>query len=772
MNSNKIIDTLVSGSSTDLTAAIKDRLSRSIHAVNQQLEDAQSGRNTRSIFANNASGANGPGAQFELDPNVYTNISDMVNNTKGDFGGFTNLLDSLVAKNKRYYTIIRDYELMPILIPQINRVLMFLTNECLSPDVQNKQTFTITYVSDNDDHNIQDSINQIKKEMKLDNLLREVYMNRHKLGNEYYTVIDYNETFQRMLEMMKRRGLHETTVGMNDHDFIQHQLSFLSESIDEIEVTVPIDVVIREGVTETVNIPLSFENLNIRIDRSPIVQEFEDVESEIISEQCASYGREAAFQGIMNEDVVNNDRFFDLVAHLKNKRLQRCTIERLDPAKTFKVRIGGRTIGYFYVREFDANTANVLNFNQALKNQLLKTRAADMSAANASAEEVISKKLGEMIVNKFDSNIGVTRLEDIDLLHDFIRNNEIFRGDKRIVFYYEDEVFDMSRTEGSLLTNAVFFTKLYSTLLLNNIITKVLRGRGRQYHMVKTSGISPSLERYIQNAMASLTMPENNLGTLHGSFEQLMNPFNSSSDLVFPVEDTGDRFIETDFIPGQDVNMDDEFLRFLLNCIVSSFGLDSAVIDSTNGNLQFARTLTMESLQICNSVQNEQQDLHAGWEALCLRVLEIMGDEKLRIAIDQGLIKVNFFEPESLIIQNTIEDLNNAKSYAEALADIIPEFNEDGTELKRSKFIYTIVRDRLNIDWTIIDDQLSELEVTKNADILKNNIRKVVQEYLDNTEQQQYGDNDGDGLMSEEDAYSGKDTSEYGEYGDLGDEEL
>lgn len=180
----------------------------------------------------------------------------------------------------------------------------------------------------------------------------------------------------------------------------------------------------------------------------------------------------------------------------------------------------------------------------------------------------------------------------------------------------------------------------------------------------------------------------------------------------------------------------------------------------------------MESLQICNSVQNEQQDLHAGWEALCLRVLEIMGDEKLRIAIDQGLVKVNFFEPESLIIQNTIEDLNNAKSYAEALADIIPEFNEDGTELKRSKFIYTIVRDRLNIDWTIIDDQLSELEVTKNADILKNNIRKVVQEYLDNTEQQQYGDNDGDGIMSEEDAYSGKDTSEYGEYGDLGDEEL
>ena len=56
------------------------------------------------------------------------------------------------------------------------------------------------------------------------------------------------------------------------------------------------------------------------------------------------------------------------------------------------------------------------------------------------------------------------------------------------------------------------------------------------------------------------------------------------------------QYIRTDYIPGQDVDMNDEFLRTLLNSIVTSFGLDSAVIDATNGNArsQFLRYCTEE----------------------------------------------------------------------------------------------------------------------------------------------------------------------------------
>ena len=271
------------------------------------------------------------------------------------------------------------------------------------------------------------------------------------------------------------------------------------------------------------------------------------------------------------------------------------------------------------------------------------------------------------------------------------------------------------------------------------------------------------MQRYIQNAMASLTMPENNLGTLHGSFEQILNPFNAASDIVIPTEDDTDRYITTDYIPGQDVDMNDDFLRMLLNSIVSSFGLDSAVIDATNGNLQFARTLSMESLQICNSIRNEQQDLHDAWENMCLKVLSIMGTEATQKAIEQGMIKVQFYEPKSLILQNTIDDLNNAKSYADAIADIIPEFNMDGSEKRRTKFVYRLVKERTNIDWSFIEDTLEQIKIDVESDNLDEEIEKTKQEYKENVREQVFGDSNSDGVVDQDDQLH----SEYGDYSDM-----
>ena len=198
--------------------------------------------------------------------------------------------------------------------------------------------------------------------------------------------------------------------------------------------------------------------------------------------------------------------------------------------------------------------------------------------------------------------------------------------------------------------------------------------------------------------------------------------------------------------------MNDDFLRTLLNAIISSFGLDSAVIDATNGNLQFARTLSMESLQICNSIKNEQQDLHDAWEAMCLRVLSICGSDQTREAITQGLVEVNFFTPKSLVMQNTIDDLNNAKSYAENIADIIPDFNVENAESKRNKFIYSRIKSMVNLDWTAIDNDIKECAIDSVGDEIESKMQQIIQEYKDNIVEQRYGDENGDGIVTEEDS--------------------
>ena len=775
MNENAI-SVMIDGVSSDLPEAVKRRLERNTQQLGAELEMIRSNKSASKLLGSTSNDTRKPNTTTS-DAELFTTISEMINGNTRDFAGFGTLLDSLYAKNKKYFTIIKDYEIMPILIPQINRVLGFLVNECLSPDVQNSSTFVIKFTGETDSGGVQADIDAIKKEMKLDNLLREVYTNRYKLGREYYQVEDYNRTFTHMLDQLAKRRMNESaeTAGLSDIDYLDGVYSKLVGKIDESTVKVQI-LAAKEpekaprdfspgskdnrplSITET-SVDINLNDLNIIVERSPIVSMVENAHAELLSESYSAYSSEKFFKDgatALNEAaVVDTSNLEKLVQTMRDKKLQRCTLRRFDPAKMIKLKVGGKVIGYFYVTDINEGVSTMVNFAQSLKDQLMKSRATNLSAATQTAEEIISKDIAQRIINTFDPNLGISRIEDIDLMHDFVRNNDIYKGNKRITFYYSDEIFDMSRADDSILTNAVFFTKLYSTLLLNNIITKVLRGRGRQIHTVRI-GASPNVQRYIDNAMASLAMPDHNLGTLHGSFEQIMNPFNGASDIVIPTEDDDQQYIRTDYIPGQDVDMNDEFLKTLLNSIITSFGLDAAVLDATNGNLQFARTLTMESLQICTSVRNEQQDLHDAWEAMCFAILKIMGSDATRTALENGQIEVKFFEPKSLIIQNIIDDINNVKNLAENIADIIPEFNAEDSEQKRSNFIYRVVKTRTNLDFGEFEDILREVNITSIDDSLKTEIAKLIREYMENTKEVQYGDANSDGLA---DGMSGSEIS-------------
>ena len=504
-----IISTLVQGTSNDVVDEAKRRLEVSIRTVANDIEKASQNRTTGLLLGTNKQGKPVNVPRSKTDTELFTSISEMINGSDKDPAGFGTMLDSLYQKNKKYYSIIKDYEIMPILIPQINRVLMFLVNECLSPDIQNDTTFSIKFTGSTDPDRVQQDIDNIKKEMKLDNQLRDVYMNRYKLGHEYYIVADYTKTFQHMLEMIQKKNLSESTAGMTDLEFLEMQFKPLSETINDFSCNIRINQMTdgssKPGYTGTeqerndlsVNentITLNFEKMNIVVERSGVARYMEDAHAELITEAYSQYSTSYMLEHLnaLNEAVVDTSKLEAIVQNLQKKHLQRCTIERLDPAKVFQLKVGGKIIGYFYISDINENTANVVNFAQALKDQLLKARATNLNATAKTAEEIISKQIAEKIINTFDPNIGINRIEAIDLMHDYIRNNEVYKGNKRITFYYADEIYDMSRTDGSILTNGVFFTKLYATLLLNNIMTKVLRGRGRQIHTVHL-GASPNV---------------------------------------------------------------------------------------------------------------------------------------------------------------------------------------------------------------------------------------------------------------------------------------
>ena len=766
---DELISQILYGTTIDLSDEVQDKVEAKMRSATKRFEAVRANRTSNSIL-NRRSGE----GEVKPDTDYYTNIQNMVNSDNKVLSEFGTILETLYEKNKKYFSLIKDYETMPIMIPQINRVLMFLVNECISPDVQNEHNFVLQIRNGDDRDELQAELDDIRDEMQLDNLLKDIYDNRYKLGREYYRVIDYSKSFKRMQKIIENKRLNEATNvrPISEVQYLDDVASSLTESINEFSVSYVKDIVKRGEVIHEVKTfstkDAGIDDLNIIIERSSLAEEIAETRDEILQESYSyTHNLDNIVDSItgattLNEDYgfsnsdkpIDKDKLADIITAIQRKKLRRCAIERLDPARVFRLKLGGKIIGYFYLNDIDeaGNSRNLINFAQSLKDRLLKSKSMNIDSANVEAEEAICKTLATKIINTFDPNINISRVEDIDLLHDFIINSELYRGNKKLTFYYAEEIYDLSRAGDSVLTNAVFYTKLYTMLMLNNLQTKVLRGKGRQIHTVNM-GASMNVRRYLEYAMQSLTSPETNLGTLNGTFEQLLNPLYSSPDIVIPTDGESQPFIQTDYIEGQNVDMDNDFLRYLLNSIVTTFGLDSAVLDATNGNLNFASTLAMESTQISNMIRNEQTELLPAFKAMVLKICDIMGSDKLRQAIDNDEIEVEFFSPKSLILKTSTDELNNAKTYADTIADNVPELNTDGANVEklRTRFVYNLIRDRANIDWAFVDKTLQEAKFESQKDVLDSQSASMSQAAIDNMEEKDYDDITQEDLQDEDD---------------------
>ena len=766
---DELISQILYGTTIDLSDEVQDKVEAKMRSATKRFEAVRANRTSNSIL-NRRSGE----GEVKPDTDYYTNIQNMVNSDNKVLSEFGTILETLYEKNKKYFSLIKDYETMPIMIPQINRVLMFLVNECISPDVQNEHNFVLQIRNGDDRDELQAELDDIRDEMQLDNLLKDIYDNRYKLGREYYRVIDYSKSFKRMQKIIENKRLNEATNvrPISEVQYLDDVASSLTESINEFSVSYVKDIVKKGEVIHEVKTfstkDAGIDDLNIIIERSSLAEEIAETRDEILQESYSyTHNLDSIVDSItgvstLNEDYgfsnsdkpIDKDKLADIITAIQRKKLRRCAIDRLDPARVFRLKLGGKIIGYFYLNDIDeaGNSRNLINFAQSLKDRLLKSKSMNIDSANVEAEEAICKTLATKIINTFDPNINISRVEDIDLLHDFIINSELYRGNKKLTFYYAEEIYDLSRAGDSVLTNAVFYTKLYTMLMLNNLQTKVLRGKGRQIHTVNM-GASMNVRRYLEYAMQSLTSPETNLGTLNGTFEQLLNPLYSSPDIVIPTDGESQPFIQTDYIEGQNVDMDNDFLRYLLNSIVTTFGLDSAVLDATNGNLNFASTLAMESTQISNMIRNEQTELLPAFKAMVLKICDIMGSDKLRQAIDNDEIEVEFFSPKSLILKTSTDELNNAKTYADTIADNVPELNTDGVNVEklRTRFVYNLIRDRANIDWAFVDKTLQEAKFESQKDVLDSQSASMSQAAIDNMEEKDYDDITQEDLQDEDD---------------------
>ena len=125
---------------------------------------------------------------------------------------------------------------------------------------------------------------------------------------------------------------------------------------------------------------------------------------------------------------------------------------------------------------------------------------------------------------------------------------------------------------------------------------------------------------------------------------------------------------------------------------------------------------------------------------MVIKICYICGSDNLRQAIDNDSVMVEFFSPKSLILKTSTDEINNAKSFADTMADNMPELNTDGENVDklRTRFVYNIIRDRANIDWACIDKTMETAKLESQEDALDAQAATLSQAAINNTEEKDY----------------------------------
>lgn len=600
--------------------------------------------------------------------------------------------DALFKARRKQFSALADFEIMPMIIPEAARVISFLVEECLSPDIQNDKNFVLDLRNSTSDTktDLNSELEKTRLEYNFDKLLRDIYQKRIKLGPVFYKVTTFEDTVDKILKA-KDLTMNETA-----DDFISAFKAPATYSFDVLQESFgykPNKVsMIKHGIDDT---NISFE-----------VEYGETSDILTLVESCHMENKlRRRCNSVLNEssEDASIKNLLNMVKQQSDVGTNRCYVESLDPSKVFPFRVSGRIIGYIYQKSTGSEMSSK-NYMSYIKDVLKNSATKDLTETDI--KNKIIKKFGDELLKEVEIDKKYLKDVDVDLFHDYLINSVGFGEKNRYVFYSKDEIFDFSRTDGSLLSNAIYKAKLAASLEQNNIMTKILRGRSKFIHTVNT-GIGDDVGIYVENAIDVLTRPEARLGDLTGPFETIINAHQAASDIVIPTPTDNQRYITTDIIEGMNVDMDSDILKKLTNGIIMAMNANPAILDLTSTQIDFARTISMISKETANFVKIEQNEVFVEFPRMIGKILSAT-DSRLKEAFENHDIVIKAFKPSSIALATKNDEINAAKTYIDVILDAMPNIPEDA--VYRKVIEYEMLKQLVNVDFSEFDRIIENAE--------------------------------------------------------------
>lgn len=720
------------GISRNITKVVSDNVYVGVDEISKMLAD------DKSIINNHMS-------RDRINRNSNKNVKDLYS-IINDAEMMTSLSTMMGEKNYKFAQTLKDYEIIKRCIPQIHKVIVNMKNSIISPDAMADSAIGIEYPT-NIEENEKDAINDIIEKYKLNQRLDDIVMN-YLLASAYYlTVVPYSM----IPEMLKDKNLQECIDELNEE--LGEPMSLLESSgmpIRNSEILTESisgkyyedeDAVIR-GISTSFTINENdyrsalnealqgiefidgglnhFKHaiLNEAIAESRLNNISQDKSMKSILKQLKNKSKTISFNAMTSEGLVDPKTIREIE---KNVDFKGCHIEELDPSRVVPFRLRGTLIGYFYVED-KLDPLNRTDNNTNLSSIMDRINASVYLKQNNGdqvnkVEGMIIRSISERLIASVDAKFLNDNYEDMDIIYEFVKINEIHKKNKRVTFFHPNDICEFKRKDGSIMKNCMFMAKLYLLTLLTNILAKVTRGADRQIHYVKT-GLSTDVEGAVNSTIRAIKQNQVRYSDI-GTINDIFNIVGSMVDVFMPVSVDGERPIDTETISGQNIDMNDDFLNSLLKSIVQSFGYPSSIIDDFE-NIDFAKTISMSNLEAAKAVLDAQNEIN---EPLTKLIRLIVGYELPEFE-QVNEINAKLAPPAVILHEMNRERLDSILAMAESLSTIVlPQESETYESMKLRKFKENYVRRTLTtLDWDLIDDILGAVSNDAILEKAKNEV--------------------------------------------------
>lgn len=328
-------------------------------------------------------------------------------------------------------------------------------------------------------------------------------------------------------------------------------------------------------------------------------------------------------------------------------------IKMIDPRRVIPVTILEKTIGYYYIHNLDATSISA-PFSSSMK----------ISAnANMTPEELemsILGKVSDKIVKSFDKPYLEKNQKFKDLIVNALLYNDIYKKKIKFQFIPVDYMTEYSvnhdeNGEGvSILKPAMFYAKLYLSLLVFKMVSIISKSNDTRIHYIKNSGVGNDVANQIQSVARNIRQRSINFTDLM-SHNSMMSKIGANRELFMPVGASGERGIEFEILSGQDIPLNTDLMEMLRSGAITSTGVPSVIMNYVN-EADYAKTLVMANNKFAARVANLQSDINAPTTELYQKLLRFS-----KAVPDSVVDQLEFVlsPPRALSVMNAADVINN-----------------------------------------------------------------------------------------------------------------